>query len=131
MRSRDELRKGRLLAEVLSGAWRRSDFPPLQFSEQDLDEVTPLLYDSGAAALGWLRVRDTHLRNTPSAELLHQAYRLQSLQAAIHEEKIERVFRLLREHSVEAVLVKGWAAAGLYAETSLRAYGDIDIYASD
>lgn len=120
-------RKGNLVARVLAGSWRTSDLPSLEISELELDEVTPLLYGSGAAALGWRRVSQTKLKHSPSAELLHQAYRLLSLQSDIHEQKIERVFRLLREASVDAILAKGWAAAGLYPERALRPYGDIDI----
>lgn len=127
MNTKAGIRKGSLVASVLAGSWRTSDVPPLEMSEQELDEVTPLLYGSGAAALGWRRLSQTELRNSPSAELLHQAYRLLSLQSDIHEQKIERVFRALREASVDAVLAKGWAAAGLYPERTLRPYGDIDI----
>ena len=127
MNRKPEVRKGSLVAKVLAGVWRDSGAPSLDISEQELDEVTPLLYGSGAAALGWRRVSETELKNSPSAELLHQAYRLISLQSAIHEEKIERVFRSLREASVDAILAKGWAAAGLYPERALRAYGDIDL----
>lgn len=127
MKSKDALRKGNLVAEVLSGSWRSSDVPTLDISETDLDTVTPLLYDSGTAALGWHRISKTHLRNSSSAEVLHQAYRLQSLQSEIHAQKIEKVFRLLGQAQVEAVLAKGWATAGLYSDRALRPYGDIDI----
>jgi len=127
MKSREAARKGSLVAEVLAGAWRASALPSLQISERELDEVTPLLYDSGTAALGWRRVCQTELRGSSSAEVLHQAYRLQSLQSEIHEQKIAKVFRLLRQAQVEAVLGKGWATAGMYAEKALRPYGDIDI----
>ena len=127
MNSKASIRKGSLVARVLAGAWRSSALPPLEISEVELDEVTPLLYGSGAAALGWRRLSQTQLKDSPSAELLHQAYRLLSLQSDIHEQKIERVFRLLRESSVDAVLAKGWAAAGLYPDRALRPYGDIDI----
>jgi hypothetical protein len=127
MKSREAARKGSLVAEVLAGAWRASALPSLQISERELDEVTPLLYDSGTAALGWRRVSKTPLRGSSSAEVLHQAYRLQSLQSEIHEQKITKVFRLLRQAQVEAVLGKGWATASMYAEKALRPYGDIDI----
>src|SRR6266498_3940808 len=53
MKSREAARKGSLVAEVLAGAWRAAPFPTLQVSGRELDEVTPLLYDSGTAALGW------------------------------------------------------------------------------
>ncbi len=127
MKSKDARDKGRLVAEVLAGSWRNSEVPPLNISEAELDAVTPLLYDSGTAALGWRRVSKAALGDTSSGEVLHQAYRLQSLQSGIHEQKIEKVFRLLREARVEAVLGKGWATAGLYPDRALRPYGDIDI----
>ena len=116
-----------LVSSILAGSWRKSDLPPLNLSESQLDEVTPLLYGSGAAALGWWRVRNTELQTTSSAEVLHQAYRLQVLQSGIHEEKIEKVSRVLRQAAIDAILVKGWAAAGLYPERGLRPYGDIDL----
>ncbi|MEK6280429.1 MAG: nucleotidyltransferase family protein [Acidobacteriota bacterium] len=115
------------MATLLSRAWRREDLPDLSLTEAELDEVTPLLYGSGGAALAWKRVAKTHLRNTASAELLHQAYRLHSLQAAMHEQRIAKVFRLFREARVDAILAKGWVAAGMYVETALRPYGDIDL----
>lgn len=127
MTSRDALRKGSLVAQVLSGAWRSSSFRPLTLSEADLDEVTPLLCGSGAAGLAWRRLVNTDLQGTSSAQVLHQAYRLQSLQAEIVEQKVEKVFRLLRQSRVDAVLAKGWLAAAIYSDTALRPYGDIDI----
>lgn len=121
------LRKGNLVATVLAGSWRSSGLPSLEISELEVDEVSPLLYGSGAAALGWRRLSQTKFRESPPAELLHQAYRLLSLESEIHEEKIGRVFRLLRQSSVDVVLAKGWAAAGLYPDRALRPYGDMDL----
>jgi hypothetical protein len=120
-------RQGQLVAKALAGAWRSKDLPVFDLSKSELDEITPLLMGSGAAALSWRRVSNSCLRESPSGELLHQAYRLQSLQSEIQEQKIEKVFRLLRGASVEAILAKGWAAAGLYPDRTLRPYGDIDI----
>src|SRR5258705_10475115 len=114
MKSKEALHKGNLVAEVLSGSWRSAGIPSLHMTEADLDAVTPLLYDSGTAALGWHRLKQTPLRNSSSAEVLHQAYRLQSLQSEIHEQKVEKVFRLFREAGIEGVLAKGWASAGSY-----------------
>ena len=127
MKSKEALHKGNLVAEVLSGSWRNSDVPPLRMTEPELDAVTPLIYDSGTAALGWHRLKGTPLRNTSSAEVLHQAYRLQSLQSEIHEQGIQKVFRLFRQAKIDGVLAKGWATAGMYSERALRPYGDIDI----
>src|SRR6476660_4839097 len=105
MKSNEALHKGNLVAEVLSGSWRTTNIPALRMTEAELD------------ALG----------TSPSAEVLHQAYRLQSLQSEIHEQKIEKVFRLFHLAGVDAVLAKGWATAGLYSERTLRPYGDIDV----
>lgn len=127
MGSPDKNRKGLLVAAVLNGSWRSSEFPPLDISAPDLDEVTPLLCASGAVGLAWRRISHTHLHSSSSAEVLHQAYRLQLLQSAMQEEQIEKVFRLLRAASVEPILAKGWAAAGFYLNRDLRPYGDIDI----
>lgn len=127
MRFRETSHKGGLVAAVLAGSWRRSNIPELTLTESEFDAVTPLLYDSGAAALGWHRVSNTALRDCASAVVLHQAYRLQSLQSDIHEQKIEKVFRLLRQAGVDAVLGKGWATAGIYCLRALRPFGDIDI----
>jgi putative nucleotidyltransferase-like protein len=127
MKSGDILRKGKLVATVLSGAWRSAPIESLNLSPAELNEVSPLLCASGAAALAWRRITNTPLDQASSAEVLHQAYRLQALQAAIHEQHIEKVFGLLRMASVDAVLAKGWAAAAFYPNRDLRPSGDIDI----
>ena len=127
MKSRASLRKGSLVAAVLAGAWRNSNFAPLRISDSELETVSPLLFNSGTVALGWHRLSKTELANTASGELLHQGYRLQSLTAEIQEQKIKKAFRLLREAQVEALLAKGWAVARLYPDKVLRPYGDIDI----
>src|SRR3977135_1985144 len=116
-----------LVAMILAGSWRTASFPALDMAESQLDEVTPLLYGSGAAALGWWRVRESELKHTSSAAVLQQAFRLQVLQSGIHEEKVAKAFRLLRSSAIEPILVKGWAAAGYYPERGLRPYGDIDL----
>lgn len=126
MRPRDDLRRGSLVAAALAGSWRNSDLPPLNLTEAELDEITPLLCISGAAGLGWRRVSNSHLKDTPSAEVLRQAYRLQSLQAAIHEQKVEQTFRVFRHASIDGILAKGWAAANFYPDDS-RPSGDIDL----
>jgi Uncharacterised nucleotidyltransferase len=120
-------RKGTLVASVLAGAWRETHPASLDLENSEFDEVTPLLYGSGAAALGWFRVRNTPLADTQSGAVLHQAYRLQALQSAIHDQKIEKLFRLLRQASIDAIVAKGWAAARLYRDAGLRPYGDIDL----
>ena len=116
-----------LLAATLSKSWVESTPPDLPLSEPELDQVAPLLYQSGAAGLGWWRIRDSNLRQTPSGEMLHQAFRLLALQSAIHEGKIRRVFTVLRSVNIEPILIKGWAMARDYPQPALRPYGDIDL----
>jgi len=58
---------------------------------------------------------------------LQEAYRLHSLQSALHEAQIKEVISLLRSAGVAPVLVKGWSVARLYPEMGLRPYGDIDL----
>ena len=120
--------RGRLVATALEGSWRTSPPAEIHLSATEFDEVTPLLYDSGAAGLGWWRVRETNLRDTPSGELLHQAFRLLALQANIHQTKLQKLFRLMRAAGVEPILLKGWAIARLYPQPALRPYGDIDLF---
>ena len=117
---------GSLVGKTLARSWIASP-DDLVISAKELDEVTPLLYESGAAGLGWWRIHESELRETPSAELLHQAFRFLSLQARIHETKIQRVFRSLRAATIEPILIKGWSIARLYPQLGLRPYGDIDL----
>ena len=100
---------------------------PLQLSSDDLDEVTPLLYDSGGVALCWWRIQDSDLGTTSSGEILHQGYRLQALQAAMRREKIELAHQILGDAGIDAILLKGWAAARFYPNPALRPLGDIDL----
>src|SRR5215831_2165283 len=133
---------GRLVATALRHSWRDSisdtTIPPVihvedvratppDLSLTDFDVVIPLLYDSGAAGLGWWRIRGTDLSDTPSGELLHQAFRLLTLQARIHEKQIQKVFRSLRANNIEPILMKGWSVARRYPQIGLRPFGDIDL----
>ena len=115
------------MARALHQSWRTSQTESERLTIDELDAVTPLLYESGAAGLGWWRVRETELRDTPSGELLHQAFRLLALRARTHETTIEKLFRLFRQSNVEVIVVKGWAVARSYPEQALRPYGDIDL----
>ncbi|MGH8598654.1 MAG: nucleotidyltransferase family protein [Gammaproteobacteria bacterium] len=114
------------MADVLCGAWRQTP-PELDFSEAELDAVTPRLLGSGSAGLGWRRISATVLQACPAAIELQQAYRLQSLYAGLHEADIEQIIELLRAAGVDPLLIKGRAAAQFYAERGLRPYGDIDL----
>lgn len=115
-----------LVANFLSSSWRSEPSKP-RISAEDFESITPLLLKSGAAALGWWRVRHSELRESPAAEELRSAYHLHSIQAAIHRKQIEEVISLLNAAGVEPVLVKGWAVARFYPEPGLRPFGDIDL----
>jgi hypothetical protein len=118
--------KGRLIATALNGAWR-SDPPELEIPSEDLAEVAPLLLGSGAGALLWWLIRESELNTSPAAEELQQSYRLHTLHALAYQQKIKRVFGLLRANSIEPILIKGWANARLYPQAGLRPYGDVDL----
>jgi Uncharacterised nucleotidyltransferase len=118
--------KGTLIASVLAGSWRQ--FPsPLEISIEELDAVAPSLLATGAAALAWKRVSKSNLQTSTAAKELEQAYRLHSLQSAIHERDIQGILTMFDRTGIEPVLVKGWAIARLYPESGLRPYGDIDL----
>jgi hypothetical protein len=118
---------GELVANLLYECWR-SPLPPYQISQEELAAIIPLLTGSGASALAWARIRDSHLRDSASALELQQAHRLHAVHAGAFEEDITNVIALLRNAGFEPILAKGWAVARLYPDTSLRPYGDIDLY---
>ncbi|HKP86122.1 MAG TPA: nucleotidyltransferase family protein [Blastocatellia bacterium] len=117
---------GELIARALAGAWRASP-PPIDISTDELEKVAPLLFGSGAAALTWAKLRRSDLNDTPLALEFQQAYRLHSVQAAVHDSEIREVIKMLGAAGLEPLLVKGWAVARFYPEMGLRPYGDIDL----
>ncbi|HKQ04230.1 MAG TPA: nucleotidyltransferase family protein [Blastocatellia bacterium] len=118
--------KGALVAKALAGAWRREP-PAFDLTLEELTIIAPLLLGSGAGALGWWRVRDTHLKTAAVAGELQRAYQFHAIRAALHEQELREVVALLRAADVEPILVKGWAIGRLYPETGLRPYGDLDL----
>lgn len=123
---RSRASRGKLVAELLAGSWRVA--PPLPVnSEEELAGISTLLMKSGAGSLSWNKIRNSELQSTRTGHEFHQAYRLHSLQAAMHERNIKKAIPFLRDCGVEPLLVKGWAIARLYPEPGLRPYGDLDI----
>ena len=118
--------RSELIATMLSGAWRQS-LPTLELSIDELAEIAPLLLGSGAGALGWWRIKESSLALSPAGEALHEAYRLHTLHALLYQQKIKRVFSILRANHIEPILIKGWANARLYPQAGLRPYGDVDL----
>ncbi|HST54123.1 MAG TPA: nucleotidyltransferase family protein [Pyrinomonadaceae bacterium] len=115
-----------LLAATLEGSWR-AEPTPAHVSAGELASVVPMLVGSGAAPLAWWKIRHTELATTQAAHELREVYRYRTLRAAIQEREIEAIFKLLARANVEAVLVKGWAAARAYPEQGLRPFGDLDV----
>ena len=126
MKSSTSRLQGQLVADFLVGSWRPAQ-NPIDMSLSDLERVTTLLYNSGGTGLGWWRIHESDLKQSPGGELLHQGYRLQALQAPINEQRIVTAYQLLRGAAIEPILIKGWSAARFYQHRTLRPYGDIDL----
>src|SRR5258708_6483355 len=116
----------RSIITALAGSWRSNAAPP-QISSAELAEISPLLIQSGAAALVWWRIRNDELGKSDAGTQLHQLYRMHRLEASLHVRRLKRVLRLFSEASIEPVLVKGWNVARLYPEPGLRHYFDVDL----
>lgn len=124
--SRFKTRRGRLVAQLLSGSWKSEPPVPSQ-SHEELSEIAPLLLKSGAGALAWSKVRTSLLGKCSAADCFHQAYRLQSLEAEVNKRRLKKIVPLFRRHGVEPVVVKGWSIARLYPEAAMRPYCDFDL----
>jgi hypothetical protein len=139
--------RGELVARVLARAWRSRDLshprastsaagagaqdkPAATPTREELEEIAPLLLKSGAAGLAWRQIRNSDQRAFSAARQLHQAYRFNSIEAALHERRLKQVIPVLRNRGVEPLLVKGWAIARLYPEPGLRPYCDLDLCVS-
>jgi hypothetical protein len=118
--------RGGLVAAALAGSWREKP-PPPALSADELAQIAPLLLGAGCGALAWWRIRASPLAHSSVGEPLRDAYRLHALQTALHERELAQVVRALEAAGIEAVIVKGWTAARLYAEPGLRPFGDIDV----
>ena len=120
------LERGERVSAVLAGAWRPAPSPP-ELTAEAVADILALLITTGAGALAWWRLRAAAAPGGPTMRALHQAYRLQALDARLHELRITRAFELLRAAGIEPLLIKGWAAARLYPHAGLRPYGDVDL----
>jgi Uncharacterised nucleotidyltransferase len=116
-----------LIAAMLWRTWD-NDPSPFQITAQELAGITPQLVSAGAGGLSWRRVRYLESQPSQSASMLHQTYRYNTLQSAIHERDLIQLISFLRSTHLDPLLGKGWSAARYYPEPGLRPYGDFDLY---
>src|SRR5687768_5720480 len=117
---------GRLIAQTLTGSWRTAP-PPLELEAGELSAITPQLLGAGVAGLSWRRVRDSHLKESPSAAELRGQYERNTALAVTRGHGIESIIGALTSAGIESILVKGLAAARLYGDEGLRPYVDADV----
>lgn len=118
---------GNLAARALAGSWRTSP-PPLELEPAELEKVAPLLLHSGAGALLWWRLQNSHLR--ASRELrddLTNIRQIYGLKFAQRERQLGQVLRICQSFHIDSLLIKGWAIAKQYPNGGLRPTGDIDL----
>jgi hypothetical protein len=118
--------RANLVASLLACAWR-AEPEAADCGAEELEMAALPLMETGAAALAWRRLRNSELASTTTAGQLHDVYRLYQLLAIVYEREVANVFRLLRSHSIEAILVKGLAASRHYGEPAARPCGDVDV----
>ena len=122
----DPLSRGKAVAAVLAGAWRRSP-PRIEPQPEALESILPLLTAGGAGGLAWRRLRESPLRTSAAGRELRQHYRQQALRAVDREAAICELLPRLQAVGVEPILIKGWSSALLYPEPGLRPSGDVDL----
>lgn len=118
---------GAAIASLLAGAWRQTPPTAPAVDSAQLDTLIPPLQRTGSAALAWWRMRGSVLESHPAAQRARADLLYQSLRSAAYEQRLAYLFRLLEEASIDALLMKGRAAADYYAHPGLRPYGDIDL----
>lgn len=122
------MREGESVARVLAGSWRVHP-PEPTFVPRDVEAVEQQLLASGSAGLGWWRIHeDDTLATSPVGQRLHDAFRLHTLHAGLHKVRLKEVLGAFDAAGVEPLLLKGWAAAGMYPERGMRPFGDIDLW---
>jgi len=118
---------GASIASLLNRAWR-NDPEPVSISAREISTIAPLLLRTGSAAFAWRRLQSADVLTEGSSSDLRDAYRRQSIEAAVHEVNVRDIFIRARATGVEPILFKGWALARMYPDDGLRPYGDIDLW---
>ena len=117
---------GQLVAEFLSGCWRKSP-DPVHATAAEFKLAIPRLLDPQFASLAWYRIQNSELARLPGFAELQKTALKTVFQNAILRRSIEEMFVTLRSAGIEPILIKGWASARWYANPELRSYGDVDL----
>lgn len=120
---------GSLVGRILEGSWRRTP-PGIKLTDDEerrLERVIPLLASSGTGALARPALTSISSIDEKTHADLQSMHRYFAITNAVHEQSLAAVFDRLREDSIEPLLVKGWAIGRMYADSSRRPFGDIDI----
>jgi hypothetical protein len=121
---------GLSIADVLRSSWREE--PALYSSPGEPDSTAyETLLGTGCGALAWWRLRTSSMATQTSAAPLHEAFRLHTLQAAVHAKNFEHVLQHFNSAGLTPLVFKGWTLARLYARPGLRPYGDVDVLVDD
>ena len=114
-------RIGRRIADLLSGTWR-ARVEPLAISDEEIRELSSIVFASGSAALAFRRTREH--------EIFRDAYLVAQARSVLRETQTLAAYRFFRSKGIELLVLKGWAAARLYAEPGCRPYADVDVCVS-
>lgn len=109
---------GRLVADLLTGAWR-AEVNQSTISSEEVAAIAPLLLGSGAGPLAYRRAR--------GHDEFKQAFLLSKLHSMIREEQTLATFQFLSSCRIAPFIIKGWVAARQYPDSGYRPYGDVDV----
>jgi len=119
--------EGAAIAELLSGSWRATP-EPFSSPSEVLESLDERLQATGAGGLAWWRIRDTAAADSPAGRSLHDAFRMQVLDARLREQTVNTALDIMESAGVRPILAKGWAMARLYPRPGMRPYGDVDLF---
>ena len=120
---------GLTISDVLRSSWREE---PERVSDScEPDSAYETLLGTGCGALAWWRLRSSSLSTQNKAAALHEAFRLHTLQAAVHTKNFEHVLHHFNLAGLSPLVFKGWTLARLYARPGLRPYGDVDLLVNE
>jgi len=116
-----------LVAEALSGSWRAAP-PPSTLTSEEWLAAAPALHATAAGGLGWWKVQGSAAALPDVSPGFHDAYRVQTLDARLHERRLLRALARFGAVGIRPILGKGWAVSRLYPRPGLRPYGDLDLH---